>query len=240
MNCAPPPARCRVASELLAIPRQRLDHLGAALPRGLKANTHAHHRRFSHLSRRPDAEGFARTGRPGQPPPHGVGRTHPAVRPRAAAQPARPLCRARGQAEGLKALQRPGAAQCHRARPRAHATAGRARPPRASDRSCSVSTRASPIAASCCRRCPIAACSRAALPWCATNRATPCMPPPRSDRARICRSNSPTAASAPPRMRIGPRPRRPPRAPKAAPQRSEAGGAEARRQAGRSGQSVLA
>src|SRR6187455_3390783 len=37
-------------SELLAIPRQRLDHLGAALPRGLKANTHAHHRRFSHLA----------------------------------------------------------------------------------------------------------------------------------------------------------------------------------------------
>src|SRR5215510_1909694 len=38
------------ANELLAIPRQRLDHLGAALPRGLKANTHAHHRRFSQLS----------------------------------------------------------------------------------------------------------------------------------------------------------------------------------------------
>ena len=37
-------------SELLAIPRQRLDHLGAALPRSLKANTHAHHRRFSHLA----------------------------------------------------------------------------------------------------------------------------------------------------------------------------------------------
>jgi exodeoxyribonuclease VII large subunit len=35
------------ASELLAIPRQRLDHLGAALPRGLKANTHAHFRRFA-------------------------------------------------------------------------------------------------------------------------------------------------------------------------------------------------
>src|SRR5262249_44217394 len=33
-------------SEVLAIPRQRLDHLGAALPRGLKANTHAHFRRF--------------------------------------------------------------------------------------------------------------------------------------------------------------------------------------------------
>jgi exodeoxyribonuclease VII large subunit len=38
------------ASELLAIPRQRLDHLAAALPRGLKANTHAHHRRFAHVS----------------------------------------------------------------------------------------------------------------------------------------------------------------------------------------------
>jgi exodeoxyribonuclease VII large subunit len=38
------------ASELLAIPRQRLDHLGAALPRGLKANTHAHHRRFAQIS----------------------------------------------------------------------------------------------------------------------------------------------------------------------------------------------
>src|ERR1700704_1130781 len=34
-------------SELLAIPRQRLDSAGASLPRGLKANTNAHHRRFS-------------------------------------------------------------------------------------------------------------------------------------------------------------------------------------------------
>jgi exodeoxyribonuclease VII large subunit len=38
------------AGELLAIPRQQLDHLGSALPRGLKANTHAHHRRFAHIS----------------------------------------------------------------------------------------------------------------------------------------------------------------------------------------------
>ena len=38
------------ASELLAIPRQRLDSAGASLPRGLKANTNAHHRRFSQLS----------------------------------------------------------------------------------------------------------------------------------------------------------------------------------------------
>jgi exodeoxyribonuclease VII large subunit len=38
------------ASELLAIPRQRLDSLSSALPRGLKANTNAHHRRFSQVS----------------------------------------------------------------------------------------------------------------------------------------------------------------------------------------------
>jgi exodeoxyribonuclease VII large subunit len=34
-------------SELLAIPRQRLDGAGASLPRALKANTHAHFRRFA-------------------------------------------------------------------------------------------------------------------------------------------------------------------------------------------------
>lgn len=35
------------AGELLAIPRQRLDGATSALPRGLKANTHAHFRRFA-------------------------------------------------------------------------------------------------------------------------------------------------------------------------------------------------
>jgi exodeoxyribonuclease VII large subunit len=35
------------AGELLAIPRQRLDGATGALPRGLKANTHAHFRRFT-------------------------------------------------------------------------------------------------------------------------------------------------------------------------------------------------
>ena len=84
--------------------------------------------------RRADAEGAARAGRPGQPAPHRIRRTHQAVRPRAAAQPPRSLCRAGGQAQGVKALQCAGAAQCHRARPRAHAAAGRARPPRAADR----------------------------------------------------------------------------------------------------------
>ncbi|NEW92507.1 exodeoxyribonuclease VII large subunit [Rhodopseudomonas sp. BR0M22] len=35
------------ASDLLAIPRQRLDGAAAALPRALRANTNAHHRRFA-------------------------------------------------------------------------------------------------------------------------------------------------------------------------------------------------
>jgi exodeoxyribonuclease VII large subunit len=39
-------------SELLAIPRQRLDGAIGALPRGLKANTHAHFRRFAGVSAR--------------------------------------------------------------------------------------------------------------------------------------------------------------------------------------------
>src|SRR6267378_3085394 len=40
------------ASELLALPRQRLDAAAAALPRVLKANTHAHFRRFAASSAR--------------------------------------------------------------------------------------------------------------------------------------------------------------------------------------------
>src|SRR5262245_28801371 len=40
------------ASELLAIPRQRLDAAGTALPRVLRANTHAHFRRFATSSAR--------------------------------------------------------------------------------------------------------------------------------------------------------------------------------------------
>jgi exodeoxyribonuclease VII large subunit len=40
------------ASDVLAIPRQRLDGAGSALPRGLRANTHAHFRRFSGASAR--------------------------------------------------------------------------------------------------------------------------------------------------------------------------------------------
>jgi exodeoxyribonuclease VII large subunit len=40
------------AGELLAIPRQRLDGAASALPRGLRANTHAHFRRYAASSAR--------------------------------------------------------------------------------------------------------------------------------------------------------------------------------------------
>ncbi|MGB8401645.1 exodeoxyribonuclease VII large subunit [Bradyrhizobium sp.] len=40
------------AGDLLAIPRQRLDSSSSALPRGLKANTHAHFRHFAGVSAR--------------------------------------------------------------------------------------------------------------------------------------------------------------------------------------------
>src|SRR3989440_9156193 len=40
------------AGELLAIPRQRLDGATASLPRALRANTHAHFRRFAASSAR--------------------------------------------------------------------------------------------------------------------------------------------------------------------------------------------
>jgi exodeoxyribonuclease VII large subunit len=40
------------ASDVLAIPRQRLDAAAGSLPRGLKANTHAHFRRFAGASAR--------------------------------------------------------------------------------------------------------------------------------------------------------------------------------------------
>ena len=50
------------AGELLAIPRQRLDGAAASLPRALKANTHAHFRRFAQGERAADPAGAARAG----------------------------------------------------------------------------------------------------------------------------------------------------------------------------------
>ena len=119
------------AGELLAIPRQRLDHLGAALPRGLKANTHAHFRRFAASSARLTLRVLH-----GQVAQARQRLTVSGERITLSARSllrsaARPLCRARGPAQGVKALQRAGAAQRDRARPRTHAPARRARTPRA-------------------------------------------------------------------------------------------------------------
>ena len=168
----------------------------SALPRGLKANTNAHFRRFSQLS-----AGLTLRVLRGQVAQAGQRLTVSGERIRLSA---RALLRRRrdrfaGLEVRLKASKLSNAQAQRNAiardRERTHA-AGRARAPRAGDRDDSGSTPASPIAASCCRRCPIAACWRAVLPWCATNTATPCMPRPRSARARLCRSNSPMAASA--------------------------------------------
>ena len=122
------------ASELLAIPRQRLDSAGASLPRGLKANTNAHHRRFTQLSAGLTLKVLRGQVSQAQAPPDRIRRAHHAFRPRAAAQPARSFCRARSQAESVKTFQRAGAAQCDRARPRAYASPCRTRTPRAGDR----------------------------------------------------------------------------------------------------------
>jgi exodeoxyribonuclease VII large subunit len=84
--------------------------------------------------RRPDVAGAARTGLAGQTAPDRVRRADHAFRQGTAAPPPGSLCRARGQAQGFKALQRAGPTQPNRARARTHATAGRARPPCAGHR----------------------------------------------------------------------------------------------------------
>ncbi len=123
-----------LASELLAIPRQRLDGAASALPRALKANTHAHFRRFAGASARLTRAGAARAGRAGAAAADRIGRADDAFGAVAAANSPGSLCRDRGPAQGIKAFQRAGAAPDHRARPRTGAAAGRACPARAGHR----------------------------------------------------------------------------------------------------------
>jgi exodeoxyribonuclease VII large subunit len=129
----------------------------ACLPRGLRANTHAHFRRFAQTSARLTLRVLR--GQVAQADHRltvcGERMTH--SRAIAAATPQGSLCRAGDQAEGLKTLQRAGAAPDASPATRTHAAAGRARAARAAWR-CSGSRRGSPIAASCWRRCRIAAC----------------------------------------------------------------------------------
>ena len=196
------------ASELLAIPRQRLDSARRILPRGLKANTNAHHRRFSQLS-----AGLTLKVLRGQVAQARQRLTVSGERIRLSARAL--LRHRRDRFAGLEVRLK--ASKLSNAQAQRNAIArDRERTQRLAERArralvtamTAAATPASPIAASCCRRCPIAACWRAALRWCATNTATPCMPRPRSGRARICRSNSPTAAWRRRRMRIGRRRRR--------------------------------
>ncbi len=120
------------ASELLAIPRQRLDGAAGALPRALKANTHAHFRRFAGVSARLTMRVLR--GQVAQ------ARQRLTVLGRADDRIPRERCcdirrdryrRAGDPAEGFEALQCAGPAPGDRARPRTHTAAGRARPPRA-------------------------------------------------------------------------------------------------------------
>ncbi len=136
-------------SELLAIPRQRLDGAAPRCPARLKANTHAHHRRFAAYQRPADAAGAARTGRPGQPAPHRIRRTDE-LGARAVAQPPRSLCRAGDPAEGLETLptRRRSATRIARDRERTQRLAERARRALV-DCDAAARGRASPTAASC-------------------------------------------------------------------------------------------
>ncbi len=160
------------AGELLAIPRQRLDgaaRIAAPRPEG------QYPRPFPPLRRRQrtaDRAGAARAACAGPTPADRLRRTDGAFRANAVAKSPGSLCRTGDQAEGLKALQCAGAAPGDRARPRTRgcdwpsARGARSRPPR------NGLPRVSPTAASCSARCPIAAFSPAALPWCATQTAT--------------------------------------------------------------------
>ena len=86
----------------------------------------------------------------------------------------RPFRRPRGSAEGLAARQRcKRNASPSRAIVNARSASRRARTPGARDADAAARKRGSLTAASCSRRCPIAACWRAALRWYATKRDCP-------------------------------------------------------------------
>ena len=122
------------SSELLAIPRQRLDggsrrpapRVEGQYPRPLPP--------LCEHERTIDVAGAARTGRAGHTSPDGFRRTVGACRKVAAAPSSRSPCGTGDPAEGLETLQRAGAAPGHRARPRTDAAAGRARAARARNR----------------------------------------------------------------------------------------------------------
>ena len=163
------------ADEVLALPRQRLDHAAAGLRRGLRANAQIHRVGFSRIAGRLQPASAARdmsnAGANVMPVSRcGFAPASPPI--------SKPIKYANCAAERTR---------CRIRRTRASApsalfwTGGRAR---------------SNAPRNCSRPSPIAVCSRVALPWCAMPPAIRCEPRRRSAPAWGSTSNSPTAASA--------------------------------------------
>ena len=145
------------ADEVLALPRQRLDHAAAGLSRGLRANAQIHRvRLFAH--RRPARPAFVA---------HAMSSAGASV---LAASPS-------GCERALPRTSRP---RGRASRARASASQRSPRAPRAPSATSSPrAARAANAAPSCSRRSPIAACWRAALRLFATRPAGRCAAPPR-------------------------------------------------------------
>ena len=189
------------SSELLAVPRQRLDGASASLPRALKANTHAHFRRFASTGARLTMRVLR--GQVAQA-------THRlTVSGERMTLSARSLLRSRrerfaGLEIRLKASKLSNAqAQRQviaRDRERVLRLAERARRAlsTATQRLSARVTHSGQLLGAL----SYPACSRAVLRWCATSRATLCMPQPASARGSGSTWNFPMDASRPRQMRI--------------------------------------
>ena len=161
------------ADEVLALPRQRLDHAAAGLRRALRANAHIHRVSFSQTA--------------GRLSPHLLRNNVERRRERYGAFALRLRASAAANLEAYRT-------RIARQRERVGTLAERAG--RAMDNCSRRAGRDANATPSCWRPSPIAAFWRAALRWCATKRAGPCAPLRRSRLARRSGSNSPTAVSA--------------------------------------------
>lgn len=171
------------AGDLLAIPRQRLDLAGASLPRCLKANTHAHFRRFTAASSKLTLRVL-----------HGqisqADHRLTVCGERLGLSARSLLRRRRDRFAGLEVRLRASKSPMRRRNATRSPASASARIASASapaarfSRCCSGWRPASRTAASCCRPCPIAACSHAASRWCGTRRVIRCMRPIASGRTR--------------------------------------------------------
>jgi exodeoxyribonuclease VII large subunit len=161
------------ADEVLAVPRQRLDHAAAGLSRALRANAHIHRVSFSQTA--------------GRLSPHLLRNNVERRRERYAAVAQRLRASA---AANLEAYRTRNARQREQVGTLAR-RAGLAMDNYLEARWARCERDAQLLPPS-----PIAAFWLAALRWCATRRAGPCAQPPRSRLARQSGSNSPTAVPA--------------------------------------------